>query len=467
MNRPKTSVVLSIRERSSHLAERDAYTNLRLAIAACFFLIELSFLLDQSCAETTKPIDEARARTAGIRKLTSKHLVLYTDAPSSAAIDRLPTDFDKAVPPWTAYFGIDPEKTADWQPRAFLVADRRRFAALGLLPPGHEEFENGITIDSEIWLRDQPTDYYRRHLLLHEGTHAFMIAFLGGCGPGWYMEGTAELLGTHRVDPQTGELTLGIMPRSRDEVPMLGRVKLIDDAVADHRTLTFPAVMQLDNRKQLGNEAYAWCWAAAKFLDSHPRYRDRFHALRTIVQDQNFNDTFRHKFDADWADLNAEWQAFIATLDYGFDFDRMAVNFQAGKPLTDSAATVTIAADRGWQSSGVWLEASKSYEIIATGRYQIAADQTAVSARPWPCEPGGVTIDYHDGRPLGMLLGAIDARNERSKTTGATFADPFAIGLRTTIKPAASGTLYLRVNDSGGKLDDNSGVLTVTIRPSR
>ena len=39
--------------------------------------------------------------------------------------------------------------------------------------------------------------------------------------------------------------------------------------------------MQLDNRKQMGNEAYAWCWAAAKFLDSHPRYRDRFRGLRS------------------------------------------------------------------------------------------------------------------------------------------------------------------------------------------
>ena len=39
---------------------------------------------------------------------------------------------------------------------------------------------NGVTLGSDMWLHDQPTDYYRRHLLLHEGTHAFMIAFLGG-----------------------------------------------------------------------------------------------------------------------------------------------------------------------------------------------------------------------------------------------------------------------------------------------
>ena len=95
-----------------------------------------------------------------------------------------------------------------------------------------QEFENGISIGAEVWLYDQPTDYYRRHLLLHEGTHAFMATFLGGCGPGWYMEGTAELLARIGSTTTTGELTLRIMPRSRDEVPMLGRIKLIRDAFA-------------------------------------------------------------------------------------------------------------------------------------------------------------------------------------------------------------------------------------------
>ena len=69
----------------------------------------------------------------------------------------------------------------------------------------------------EFWLYDQPTAYYRRHLMLHEGTHVFMVSFLGGCGPGWYMEGTAELFGTHRLDEQSGQLTLRIMPRSREK----------------------------------------------------------------------------------------------------------------------------------------------------------------------------------------------------------------------------------------------------------
>lgn len=405
-----------------------------------------------------RPIDDARAQAAGIRKLVGRHLVLYTDLPSDPETDKLPAVFDQAVPQWAAYFGVDLPRTADWQPRAYLIGDRRRFDTLGLMPSGNDEFVNGISIGPEMWLYDQPTAYYRRHLLLHEGTHVFMAAFFGGCGPGWYMEGTAELLGTHRLDERTSRLTLNIMPRDRGEVPMLGRVKLIRDAFAAGQALTFPAVMQLDNRAQLGNNAYAWCWAAAKFLDAHPRYRDRFRKLRAHVLDSEFNDVVRREYAAEWPDLTAEWQAFVATLDHGYDFERMAIDFQRGKPLEGHARSVTVTADRGWQSSGVWLEVGKSYRVAASGRFQIAAEQINGVARPWPCEPGGVTIEYHDGKPLGMLLGAIDGG-----TGDATLAHPFAIGLGTTIRPAASGTLYLRVNDSAGRLGDNRGRLSVTI----
>jgi hypothetical protein len=281
------------------------------------------------------------------------------------------------------------------------------------------------------------------------------------------MEGTAELLGTHRLDPPTGELKLGVMPASREEVPMLGRMKLIEVARADRRLLSFAEVLQLDSRKQLGVEAYAWCWAAAKFLDSHPRYRDRFRQLRAIVNEPKFNDIIRQRFARDWADLNAEWNAYAATLDYGFDYNRMAIEFEPGKRLLDQEHTTTIEADPGWQSSGAWLEAGQSYEITATGRYQIAAEVQNGVTRPWPCEPGGVTIDYHDGRPLGILLGAIDSREMSVADPNPTFAQPAAIGLRATLKPTASGTLYLRVNDSAAHLHDNRGALNVTIRPAR
>jgi hypothetical protein len=440
-----------------------AICNLQFAI--CRFcvlpvLLSVSFADAQtsqsrSAALTNVPppriVNDDRTRAAGIRKLTGKHLVLYTNARTSPDVDTLPEVFDLAVPQWAAYFGVKDEQLRNWQAQGFLIQEREPFDALGLMPAGHKEFPNGISVGREFWFKAQPSDYYTRHLMLHEGTHVFMLSFLGGCGPGWYMEGMAELFGTHRYDERYKQLTLRTMPRDRDEVPMWGRIKLIHLS-SEAAQRPFASVLETDNRRLMGDEQYAWCWAAAKFLDSHPRYRTRFQKLWSNVTYADFNDRFRQAFRGQWAELQVEWSAYIAALDYGYDFERMAIEFRRGNPLTETVQA-KIAADRGWQSSGVRLELGKSYRVTASGVYDIASD-----GEPWPCEPGGVTIDYHDGRPLGMLLGAID-----STTNGATLANPFEIGLGTTIAPSAAGTLYLRVNDSPAKLDDNRGTLTVTI----
>src|SRR5262249_33294682 len=153
---------------------------------------------------------------------------------------------------------------------------------------------------------------------------------------------------------------------------------------------------------QMDNDAYAWCWALAKFLDAHPRYRDRFRAMKLHVTDPDFDAQLERAYRDDWQNLLIEWQAFIAALDYGYDFERMAIDLKRGQPLDRGETQATIAADCGWQSSGVWLEAGQRYRVSASGRYQIATEPTEDGTQPWPCEPGGVTIDYRDGYPLGM-----------------------------------------------------------------
>jgi hypothetical protein len=345
-----------------------------------FLLLSVAFAAQYLCARHALGevhVDDGRAIAAGIRKIESQHLVLYTDLPASASVDAVPQFFDQAVPLWAKYFGVSKKQTADWRARAFLVGDREKFAALELLPP-NVDLLHGYSIGSDLWVSEQGSEYYRRHLLLHEGTHAFMNQFLGACGPGWYMEGVAELLGTHRVGAggrgqgagsTTEALEIGIMPRSREEVPMLGRIKLIQDALAADGALTLPAVMQIDNRKQMGNDAYAWCWAAAKFLDSHPRYRGRFRKLQRQVRSDEFNELARREFGRDWEEVKAEWLAFVTTLEHGYDFERMAIDFRTGTPLRGQPRTATIAADRGWQSSGVLLDAGKSYRVSASGRF--------------------------------------------------------------------------------------------------
>jgi hypothetical protein len=428
--------------------------NASSSFAVLVILLAANSALAQSPADWPSPrkIDAQRALAAGIRELVGTHLRLWTDVPSSPGVDELPQMFDAAVPHWAEYFHIAPERLKHWQVQAFLIKDRARFAALGVLPEKNPDYVNGYALGNELWLDEQPSDYYRRHLLLHEGTHSFMLAFLGAGGPGWYMEGTAELFGTHRWED--GELELRVIPESRDAVPMWGRIKLIREAVRDDKALSLPQVLAISNREALAVDSYAWCWALSKFLDSHPKYGERFRKLASQVREPEFNKRFRSLYHREWSNLQFEWEAFLNTLDYGYDIERMTVEHAAVKPF-DKPVDVNVAGNRGWQSSPWLLRKGREYQVTATGRYQIAHD-----GEPWPCEPGGVTLRYHDGHPLGMLLGSL-----RTKDNAGSFAKPIAIGLNATLVPTDDAILYLWVNDSPAELSDNKGTLEVKITP--
>jgi len=425
-------------------------------LAACV-AIAMCSAPAQCRAQSTPPrqFDARRVAAAGVRVLEGRHVCLLTDMPSGPAVDELPAVFDAAVPEWATYFGLR-ETAVRGRWLAFLMQDRERFAALGLLPEDNPDFVNGYARGYELWLVEQPSDYYRRHLLLHEGTHAFMQTQLGGCGAGWYMEGVAELLGTHAW--RDGRLKLGVMPASRDDIPMWGRTKLVRDAFTQKKAWPLEAVLEVDNSRTLTTEHYAWTWALATLLERHPRFQARFRALKDYAADPQFQQKFRAAFADQWSDLTVEWEALVAQLDYGYDVARMAMVHRSAKPIDAGPHSVTIAADRGWQSTGWLLKAGKSYRVAASGRYQIVHD-----GQPWPCEPGGVTIEYHDGKPLGALLGALRPVDGKR----ASFARPVTLGLAATIEPEYDAVLYVRVNDSGAKLKDNAGQLSLQLAPDQ
>lgn len=402
-------------------------------------------------------IDDDRARSAGIRKLSGKRLTLYTDMPSSKEIDELPELFDQAFPQWCDFFGVDPAKYADWRMTGFLIQQKTRFQQAGLLPPELPPFQHGYSRNFEFWLYDQPSDYYRRHLLLHEGVHGFMNTTLGACGRPWYMEGVAELLGTHLW--RDGRLTLNYLPATREDVPEWGRIRIIKDAVAAGRAMRLQGVIDYSGSAHLETEPYAWCWALAAMLDRHPRYHQRFRLLAKDVLAADFNQRFRQSIGDDWRPLCDEWDVMVSTLEYGHDIAQTAIDFTPGKPLPSGGASVTVSAKAGWQNSGLRLEAGARYRLQAAGRYQVAQQP-----KTWWCEPGGVTIRYYMGRPLGILLAAV--RSDQPKENDASsLLRTTAVGLAAVLAPSETDTLYLKINDSPAELADNAGELTVRIIP--
>jgi hypothetical protein len=256
-------------------------------------------------------------------------------------------------------------------------------------------------------------------------------------------------------------LTLHDFPSDKKLVPEWGRIKIIKDDVRANRGRTLREVLQYDSRAHLHVEPYGWCWAAAAFFDNHPAYQQRFRELPKYARDVDatFSERFLGWFRDDGQLLWREWQWFIVNIDYGYDIPREAIHPKPIAPLPDDGISVQIAADRGWQSTGVRVEGDRKYRITASGRFQLATQP-----KVWWSEPNGVTVRYHRGQPLGTLLGAVVDESNPSATDNG-FLSPIPIGFELQLTPPLAGTLYLRINDAPQSLSDNQGAATVRIAP--
>lgn len=392
----------------------------------------------------------------GLRRLQGRYVTLVTDLPAEAKLDELPQVFDQAVRQWAEYFHVAIPRAAAWHVQGCLIRSRPRFRQAGLLPDDLPPFLHGYQRGTDFWVLEQPSDYFLRHLMLHEGTHAFMQTALGGSGPPWYMEGMAELLATHRW--ADGQLTLKTFPARREDVPFWGRIRVVRQAAAQGQALSLGEILHLPPDKFRQVEPYAWAWAAATFLDGHPRWKARFRQLPKAVREpgDQFTDRFWRELQESPQELQEAWQLFVHHLDYGYVTAEDQVTYRRTQSWTPGTR-LEIAADRGWQSTGWQLEAGRRYVIRAEGRYQIA-DQPGI----WWCQPDGVTLEYHARLPLGMLLAAVRGPLT-SEATSTALLQPQPVGSHGVLQPSQTGILFLQVNEPAGRRGDNRGQLTVWI----
>ncbi len=401
-------------------------------------------------------VDEQKLSANGIRTIGGKHLAIHTDVRERPDIDELASVFDQAVPQWCRYFGVDESAIEPWKLGASVILDPPRFERAGLFPADLPKFLAGYQRGSQIWLYVQQGDYYTRHLLLHEGTHAFMNQFLGGLGAPWYSEGMAELIGLNEW--RDSKLTIAHGVTHRDEVPYWGRVALIRKAVEKGELKSLEEVFQIPGSAFRQVESYAWAWAACEFLSRHPLSEKLFSDLSSHCADdpEKFNRRLTDALQAAWPELEFQWRQFLIEIDYGYDVARAAISpAQANveKPSTE----FLIAADRGWQATGIQIVKGKSLTITASGEFQIAKD-----TEPWPCQPNGVTLEYYRGLPLGRLIAAILPAPSTDNSTGEFVV--IDVGNQATIIPNLDGLLLLRLNESPAHWRDNVGAIRVDIR---
>jgi hypothetical protein len=405
--------------------------------------------------------DDRQLAAAGIHAYESKRLKLYTDIDAEVA-KSLPPLVDQLYDALVDYFGpLPPDpKGADFQMTGYLIRDEALFREHDLME-GLPMLLHGKHHANRLWLRDQEHAYYRRHLLLHECTHCFMTIVPGTTPPVWYMEGMAELFGTHRLRPD-GKADFRILPNEADDVGGWGRISAVRRECAEKRPLTLFGVCQLPAEAFVKPEAYAWSWALCHFLDSHPRYARQFRELGRHLIDGEFEGRFREAFGADLRDVSTEWTLFEHQIQPGYDTARAAIEFQTPHPLDrQQVRTVIVKAARGWQDVGVQVAAGDVVEFSATGEFRLAQEP-----KPWISEPQGISFRYFNGIPLGRLVACLDADPiaDTEASPGMHLLHVVPIGKSARLTIPANGRLLLRLNDAWDALADNEGTVEVTIR---
>ncbi len=426
-------------------------------------------------------ISKEQVKAFGIQIYESKHLRLFTDIDPNVA-ETLPPLVDQAFVAWENYFGKLPadEGNHEFQVNGYLIKDKARFEKAGLLRADLPDKFHGRQIGYQFWMMEQERDYYRRHLLLHEATHTFMRAITRHDLPLAYLEGMAEYFGTHRL--ADGKLRLPVMPYNRADFRGHDRLFLLrrDVGIRTQSQLGLPTICDLGEWGagdfQFFQETYAWVWGMCVFFDRHPRTRDSFRETGRSLSDPQAWPKLLAKFKPDWSEITTEWNLFAVEAYEDFDFDRMAIDFRDGRPLSELTARgakpfrVEVNSDKGWQSSGILVEQDRSYDVKAIGQFTLA-DKLGDRFKPWTSEADGITFRYHAGRPLGRLLATIRPKSAlRDAITRADAGeiepmfDILPLGSKVNFTAPRSGTLYLRLNDLPGELSDNRGGVSVELR---
>ncbi len=414
----------------------------------------------------TFSIDDTLVKAAGIQKISGTHIDLYTDVRDEQKINELVSAFDQAVSQWCAYFKLSLESAKSWKMRAFLIADKAnptQFERAGLMPGDLPNFEAGFQRGHNFWLYLQPGNYYTRHLLLHEGTHGFMLWFLRGHGPAWYSEGTAELLGVHQWN--NNRLRLNHRLKNRDEAEYWGRVKRIRDERNTKNELSLEDVLNIPPTGFNDVRYYAWAWAGCEFFQNHPKTKLAFSKLPEMAKldSRRFNREFLESLSNNLDVLKRDWMLFINEIDYGYSIERGCLSeaSSVGGRFGSRRTQFQISAERSWQITEQTILQGERFRIESIGEFVVGQSNPQ---KPWKCQPNGITIQYHLGRPLGRLqVGILDVEAKTAGQQVKGLLNPLDIGISGVISAPTNGVLCFRINESPAFLDDNQGGLEVAI----
>lgn len=408
-------------------------------------------------------LNEARLQAAGIRMLQSKRLILLTDLPEES-VARFPRIADQLFDHLESHFGPLPPSPdgSEFQVTGCIIGDVARFQTTGLMPEPEFGFTYGRHRDYQFWMFDQASDYYRRHLMLHEFTHCFMTCetTMLDIPPRWYIEGMAEFFATHSVAAD-GSSQFGILPPQAEGFEGWGRVAELSRLFERfHKPTATPEVFAVEPLAEVIRDVvwsekesdYAKWWAISWLLHSNPAYGPVMDTLKPLRRRDEFMAAEASIRQQLGKRLDIDWLLFAETLEPGFDVDRsFPVHRPDAEVLESPPETVELRADRDWQQSGFRLAAGESVVVKCEGRFSVNEP-----AEQWESEPQGISVEYVRGFPIGCVVATLVAADGQSLT------HRLKIGREAKITATQDAELWMQVNDSSDSRQNNSGSVKVS-----
>lgn len=408
-------------------------------------------------------LDRNRLKSCGLQILESKHLILVTDAPQAEVKD-LPRLADALFKELERQLGpLKPDLNGkDFQITGYVMGAKERFEEAGVLPPESIVIRHGRHIGYQFWMNNQTSPYYRRHLLLHEFIHCFMMCEHGMADipPLWYSEGIAEYYATHDLSEDVVSTRFGILPATLDGFEGWGRIteirrnmkELTDNPAAWQSLMSLENVRHPKDPDFLSDLQYAEAWALVWLTRNHPELKPHFSSMSRTRSRGEFRDVENSVPAEVWQRTAVLWPLFLASLTEGFEVAHSfpPLNVSTSKPST--SGKFELQSGKEWQATGVTIRRGTTVRLNCSGRYAVH-DQP----RPWISEPQGITIDYANGRPLGEITAMLVAPD------GSVCSGRIPIGREKSLTAPVDAELWLQINDFANSRSDNSGVASVEI----
>lgn len=411
--------------------------------------------------------EEPQAEVRAPDEYRSPHLLVHTDLPPDEA-SRLLERLEATLGVVAQYWGRPLREPIE----CYVVADLSNWPEASLPHPvirvliggvggatlGRTERQGAAArCDAKVYASAE------RGVAEHELVHAYCLHTFGATGPDWYKEGMAEMAqfrgaaGEVRCPADVIDYLHGRAPLALANVvesgEFTGAVTDSINKVVQRNAAARPGVrrepladwtQEDSDAVQSARESYRWCWALCHTLCENPNYAERFKMLGQGYlngQPASFGELFGGAAD----EVAFEYRFFVEHVEQGYRFDlcRWDWNKKFRAPRGNGASS-RVEANRGFQPSGSLVEAGEEYAYAARGAWRVGSDSV-------PCDADG------DAAGVGRLEAVV--------LTDFDLGEPLRLGRAGTFVAPAAGKLYLRCRDGWGQLADNTGAVTVRIKP--